>query len=65
VLTIFYQLSHDRRYARSRMAMTVLEAGRNDVRFRLRMPDVWGPIKLRVGGEGKYQLHSIEARAAQ
>jgi hypothetical protein len=65
MLTIFYQLSHERRYARSRMAVTILQAGRNDVRFRLRMPDVWGPIKMRVGADGTYMLHSIEARAAQ
>ncbi len=65
VLTIFYQLSHERRFARRRLAMTVLEAGRNDIRFRLRMPEVWGPIKVRIGAKGTYVLHSIEARAAK
>jgi alginate O-acetyltransferase complex protein AlgJ len=65
VLTFFYQVRQDPRFARSRMAMTVLEPGRNDVRFQLRMPDVWGPIKLRAGTPGKYVLHAIEARAAQ
>jgi hypothetical protein len=66
VMTMFYQLSHDRRFARTRMAMMVLEPGRNDLCFRLRMPDVWGPIKMRVGeSKGTYVLHSLEARAAQ
>lgn len=65
MLTIFYQLSYARTYARSRMAATLLQPGRNDVRFRLRIPNVWGPIKMKVGADGKYLLHSIEARAAQ
>jgi hypothetical protein len=66
VLTFFYQLSHDRTFARTRAAMVTLEAGRNDVRFRLRMPDVWGPIKLRIGSaKGRYVLHSVEARVAR
>ncbi len=66
VLTFYYQLSHDRTFARSRAAMLTLQPGRNDARFRLRLPDVWGPIKLRVGtAKGKYVLRSVEARTAR
>jgi hypothetical protein len=64
-LTLFYQLAHDRRFTRSRAALVALEPGRNDVRFRLRMPDVTGPIKMRVGTvRGTYVLHALEARSA-
>ena len=64
-LTFFYQVAQDRRFARSRAALVAVDPGLNDVRFRLRLPDVRGPLKLRMGSRGAYVLHAIEARAAR
>jgi hypothetical protein len=63
-LTIFFQLSDDRRFARVHAANVALAAGRNDVRFRVRTSDLWGPLKLHLGADGAYVLHAIEARSA-
>lgn len=66
VMTLYYQLAHDRRFVRNRATALILEPGRNDVRFRLRLPDVWGPIKMAVGSDaGTYVLHAVEARTVR
>jgi hypothetical protein len=66
VMTFFFQLSHDPHFRRSHAATLSIAPGRNDVRFRLRQPDVWGPIQLRVASDrGTYVLHVVEARTAR
>lgn len=62
-LLAFFQLRDETSFSRRRSVSTTLEAGRNDVCFRVRVADVTGPVKVRLGSEtGRYVLHAVEAR---
>lgn len=64
-LTVFFQTRAEPSFSRRRAVTQPLEAGRNDLHFRVRVPDVTGPIKVRIGGEsGRYVVHAVEARCA-
>lgn len=61
----FFQVRTEPSFSRRRSVSATLEAGRNDLCFRVKVPDVTGPLKVRLGTErGRYVVHAIELRSA-